>query len=105
MAVQAQRLHARPCDLHLPHRDAEEHHVIGVIGGSRLHQGRRGLAVAVRDEDEPGAAPDLRRRVDSQTRPVVPQVTAVEHDRHTGRPQYHPGIGVVRLSSSIHRDI
>jgi hypothetical protein len=46
--------------------------MIGVISGSCLQQGRRDFAVAVRDQDEPGAVPDLGGRVDGQTRPIVP---------------------------------
>jgi hypothetical protein len=70
-----------------------------------LRQGRRDLTLAVRDQDEPGTAPDLGGLVDGQACPVLPVVPAVEHDRHPGGPQRHPGIDVVRLSGSIHRDI
>ena len=83
LAVQAQRLHARPGKLQVPHRDAEEHHMIGVISGSRLQQARRDFTAAMRDQDEPGTAPDLRCRVDGQARPVVP----VSHRRRTRPPR------------------
>ena len=79
--------------------------MIRVISGSCLQQGRRDLTVAMRDQDEPGTAPDLGGRVDGQPRPVLPVIPAIEHDRHAGGPQRHPGIDVVGLSSSIHRDI
>jgi len=105
LAVQAQRLHTRPDKLEVPHRDAEKHHMIGIVSRGGLQQGRRDLTVAMSDQDEPGTASDLGGRVDGQACPVLPVVPAAEHDRHAGGPQRHPGIGVVRLSSSIHRDI
>jgi len=78
--------------------------MIGVVSSSRPQEAGRDLAVMMGDQDEPGTAPDLRCRVNGQARPVVPLLAAVEHDRHTGGAQGHPGIGVVTLSS-IHKDI
>jgi hypothetical protein len=73
--------------------------MIGVISGSCPRQGRHDFAVAVRDQDEPGTPPDLGGRVDGQTRPVVPVISAIEHDRHAGGPQPDPSVRVVRFNS------
>jgi hypothetical protein len=89
----------------MPHRDAKEHDMIGVINGSCLQEGRLNFTRTVRDKDEPGATPDLGGRVDGQPDPVVPVIPTIEHDRHAGRPQRHSGIHVVGLNGSVHKHI